>query len=299
MKTSDIKGIIPAVVTPFTSKGELNEEGLGVILDYLIEKGVHGVFVAGSTGEFWTLTVEEKQRLFKKTVAAVRNRVPVYAGTCANNTSEAVHLSQIAEAEGVDCISVLTPFFISPTDDELYRHYSDIAQAVKLPVLLYGNPARTGVGLSTELVRRLAGSCENIVGIKDSTGDLTQSIDYMLRCGSGFQLVMGRDSLIYASLVHGAAGAIAASGNIAPEIAVGIYESFQAGNLQKALQLQKALTPLRLAFSLGSFPVVLKEGAQLVGLPAGLARPPVSPLTGENRDKLKRIIAELGVTVTS
>ena len=297
MDITHIKGIIPAVVTPFTKDEELNEEGLGIILDRLIEKGVHGVFVVGSTGEFWALTVEEKQRIYRTAVEATRGRVPVYAGTSANTTWEAVLLSKIAQDEGADCLSVLTPTFISPTDDELFQHYGTIAEAVDLPVLLYGNPARTGVKLSTALVARLAETYENIVGIKDSTGDLTQSMDYMLKCPDDFRLIMGRDTLIYAALLHGAAGAIAASSNIAPEIAVGIYECFVAGDLDGALAYQRRLAPLRLAFTLGSFPVVLKEGAEMVGLPAGPARGPIGSMSDEKRQQLRDILIQLGCDV--
>ena len=297
METSKIRGIIPAVITPLTETQELNEEGLQVILEHLLAKGVHGVFVTGSTGEFWALSADEKRRVYRTTVSTVRGRVPVYAGTSADSTREAVALSRMAEEEGVDAVSILTPTFITPTDDELFCHYSTVAQAVGLPILLYGNPARTGVKLSTTVVARLTQDHKNIVGIKDSTGDLTQSIDYVMNCPSGFRLIMGRDTLIYSALLHGAAGAIAASANIAPEIAVGIYERFSCGDLGGALEFQKRLAPLRLAFTLGTFPVVLKEGAAMVGLPAGPARSPVGALNAQNRARLREILESIGCDV--
>ena len=288
-----IKGIIPAVITPFTEREELAEEALQAILEHLIKKGVHGLFVTGSTGEFWALSAQEKRRIYRASVDAVGARVPVYAGTSANSTHEVVHLSQIAQEEGVDAISVLTPCFISPTDDELFAHYAAIAKAVRIPVLLYGNPARTGLKLSTSLVARLASEFENIVGIKDSTGDLTQTIDYMLQCPPDFRLIMGRDTLIYAALLHGAAGAIAASANIVPEIGVQIYERYMSGDLQGAAESQRRLTPLRLAFTLGSFPVVLKEGAAMLGLPAGPARAPIGRMSEDKRQQLRAILTQM------
>ena len=297
MNTDFIKGIIPAMVTPFNEDESLNEDGLRIVIDRLIDKGVHGIFTIGSTGEFWAMSVEEKRRVYEITVEATGKRVPVYLGTCANTTAEAVVLSEYAQEAGAECISVLTPSFIRPTDDELFDHYAAIAKSVDIPVLLYGNPARTGVPLSTALVARLASAFENIVGIKDSTGDLTQSMEYVLKCPKDFKLIMGRDTLIFAALMHGAAAAIAASANVAPEIAVGIYENFVAGDLEEALRFQRKLAPLRLAFTLGSFPVVLKEGAEMVGLPAGPARPPIGPMTPENREQLRRILIELDCDV--
>jgi len=297
MNTDFIKGIIPAMVTPFNEDLSLNEDGLRAVIDGLIAKGVHGIFAIGSTGEFWAMTVEEKRRVYEITVDATARRVPVYLGTCANTTAEAVLLSEYAQEAGAECISVLTPSFIRPNDDELFDHFGAIAKSVDIPVLLYGNPARTGVPLATALAAQLADAFDNIVGIKDSTGDLTQSMDYMLRCPEGFKLIMGRDTLIFASLMHGAAAAIAASANVAPEIAVGIYENFVAGDLEEALRFQRKLAPLRLAFTLGSFPVVLKEGAEMVGLPAGPARPPIGPMTAEKREQLRNILIELGCDV--
>ena len=297
MNTAFIKGIIPAMVTPFNEDMSLSEDGLRAVVDGLIERGVHGIFAIGSTGEFWAMTVEEKRRVYEITVEATNKRVPVYLGTCANTTAEAVQLSEYAQEAGGECISVLTPSFIRPNDEELFDHFAAVAKSVDIPVLLYGNPARTGVPLSTALVARLADAFDNIVGIKDSTGDLTQSLDYMIKCPEGFKLIMGRDTLIFAAFLHGAAAAIAASANVAPEIAVGIYENFVAGNLEEALRFQKRLAPLRLAFTFGSFPVVLKEGAEMVGLPAGPARPPIGPMTPEKREQLRNILIELGCDV--
>jgi 4-hydroxy-tetrahydrodipicolinate synthase len=297
MDTQKIRGIIPAVVTPLTEQEEVDEEALEVVLNRLIGKGVHGVFTVGTTGEFWALTPEEKRRVFRRTVACTGGRVPVYLGTCANSTREAVMLSEWAAEAGADCISVLTPCFITPTDEELFRHYAAIAKAVDIPILLYGNPDRTGVKLSVGLTARLAEQFPNVVGIKDSSGDLTLTTEYIRKCPKGFRTIMGRDTLIFAGLMHGTAGAIAASANIAPEIGVAIYEHFVKGDLQKALEYQDRLAPLRLAFTLGSFPIVLKEGAEMVGLPAGPARAPIGRLSPEKRKQLRDILVEMGLEV--
>jgi len=293
-KTDFIRGIIPAVITPMTQDQELDEKALESHIEYLIAGGVHGIFTIGTTGEFWALTVEEKRRVFEWTVAYTKGRVPVYVGTCANTTREAVQLSEMAQEAGVDALSVLTPCFISPDEDQMFAHYKAIGEAVDLPIILYTNPDRTGIDLSVDLVVRLAEQVENIAGIKDSSGNMTQTHEYIRRAPDGFRVLMGRDTLIYSALVHGAAGSIAASANIVPEFGVEIYEKFMAGDLEGALAAQRRLAPVRLAFSLGTFPAMLKAGVELVGLKAGPPRAPVGPLTESEVAKLRQALVEVG-----
>ncbi len=292
--TEFICGIIPAVITPMTEAEELDERGLEAMIDHVIAAGVDGVFTVGTAGEFWALTVEEKQRVFEWTVAYTKGRVPVYVGTCANTTREAIQLAEIAAKAGVDCLSVLTPTFITPNADEMFRHYQAVARAVDLPVLLYTNPDRTNNPLPVDLVVRLAEEVENVVGIKDSSGDLTLTTEYLRRTPNDFRVLMGRDTLIYAALVHGASGAIAASANIAPELAVKVFDNFAWGKFDEALAAQRRLAPLRLAFGLGTFPSMLKAGAELVGLPAGPPRAPVGRLTQQQRQKLRDVLVQMG-----
>ena len=211
-----IRGIIPAMITPMTADEELDEQGMARLVDCLIERGVHGVFALGTAGEFWALTPEEKRRVYEWTVQYADGRVPVYLGTCANSTREAVRLAEYAQEAGGDCLSVLTPSFITPSAAEMFAHYEAIARSVDLPILLYDLPSRTGNSLSVNLVVRLAGTIDNIVGIKDSSGDFTQTLEYLRQCPKGFRVVMGRDTLIYAALTQGAVGGIAASANVAP-----------------------------------------------------------------------------------
>ncbi|MFA6107270.1 MAG: 4-hydroxy-tetrahydrodipicolinate synthase [Candidatus Latescibacterota bacterium] len=293
-KTEFISGIIPAVITPMTEDEELDERGLEVLLDHLIGAGVDGVFTIGTAGEFWALSVEEKRRVFEWTVGYTKGRVPVYVGTCANTTREAVRLAEIAQEAGVDCLSVLTPTFITPNAEEMFRHYQAVARAVDLPVLLYTNPDRTNNPLSVDLVVRLAEEVENVVGIKDSSGDLTLTTEYLRRTPDDFRVLMGRDTLIYAGLVHGASGAIAASANIAPELSVKVFDNYASGKLDEALAAQRRLAPLRLAFGLGTFPAMLKTGAELVGLPAGPPRAPVGRLTQKQRQQLRDVLVQMG-----
>ncbi|MGC9393407.1 MAG: 4-hydroxy-tetrahydrodipicolinate synthase [Anaerolineae bacterium] len=291
-----IHGIIPAMVTPFHDDESLNEDVLRQLVNYLIASGVHGLFPTGSQGEFYALTPDEKQRVWEVVVDETAGRTPVYAGTGAITTREVIALNKRAERAGIQAVSVLTPMFINPTQDELYRHYVAIADATTLPVLLYNNPGRTGVHLSADLVGRLAGH-PNIAGVKDSSGDLSLTLEYLRRTDRNrFAVLMGRDTLIYAGLLHGTAGAIAATANVAPALVVAIYEAFIAGDLDRALAAQNALAPLRQAFALGTFPGVVKYALALLGIPAGPARGPVGALSPENHEKLKRIVEAINRT---
>lgn len=287
-------GIIPAMVTPLTADDAINERALRRLATHLIDGGCHGLFAIGSQGEFWAFSAEEKQRVWEIVVAEARGRVPVYAGTAAVTTREAIALTRLAEKAGADAVSVLTPYFISPNDNELFDHYKAIAESTTLPVLLYSNPARTGVRLSTSLVARLA-EVPNIVGIKDSTGDLELAAEYIRTAPEKFSVLMGRDTLIYAGLLYGAKGAIAATANVKPRLVADIYDKFLAGDLEGARRAQRALAPLRLAFSWGTFPVVIKEALDLMGMEGGPSRSPVGPLTGEQRERLKGVLKDMGV----
>jgi len=288
------EGIIPSMVTPFDSKDRLNEAVLRKLTNYLINGGVHALFAIGSQGEFYTLTREEKKRITEIVVEGVNGRIPVYIGTGAMTTREAVLLTQIAEKARADAVSVITPYFISPSEDELYEHYITIAKSTKLPVLLYSNPGRTGINMSVKLVTKLS-KIDNIVGIKDSSGDLTLTTEYIRNTDSGFSVLAGRDTLIYGTLLYGGKGAIAATANIIPKLVVEIYEAFVKGNLERAKKAQFRLAPLRIAFGLGSFPVVIKDALKLIGIDAGSARKPIESLSEAQREKLKKVLQNLGI----
>lgn len=286
-------GIIPAMVTPVGEDEELNEAALRRLVNFLIEGGAHGLFATGSQGEFWAFDAEEKARIWEVVKEETAGRVPVYAGSAATTTRETIALTELAEESGVDAVSVLTPFYISPTQEELYDHYRAIAESTSLPVLLYNNPGRTGgIGVSPDLLARLA-EIENIVGIKDSSGDLQLTAEYIRVAPPDFAVLMGRDTLILAGLLYGAKGSITATANVVPELVVSIYERFEEGDIEGALEAQETLTPLRLAFSWGTFPVVVKEALDLIGMEGGPARAPVRPMPAEKRERLKRVLRDM------
>ena len=288
------KGIIPAMVTPTTSEGKINVGALRQLTDYLIDGGVHGLFPVGSQGEFYALTFDEKKKVIETVVEETRGRVPVYAGSGAITTRETIALTQMAERAGVNAVSVITPYFIHPNEAELFEFYRAVAESTRLPVLLYNNPGRTGVTLSADFVVR-ASKIDNIVGIKDSSGDLTLTAEYIRRTDKAFSVLAGRDTLIYGTLCYGGKGAIAATANVAPKIIVEIYEAYMASDMKRSLEAQFRLAPLRLAFELGTFPVVIKEALNLIGIDAGIGIAPVGGIKPEARAELKEILKNMGL----
>ncbi len=289
------EGIIPALITPLDSEENINFKALEELIDYVIEGGVHGIFVVGTTGEFYGLTHEEKRELYLCAIEKSNSRVPVYAGTGAITTSECIELNHIAADCGIDAVSLLTPMFAVPDQEELIRHYREIAINTHLPVLLYNNVNKTGVTISSQTAEVLAEE-DNIVGIKDSSGDFTLTGEYIRKTrNKDFAVLSGRDNLIHACLCYGGHGAISASANIAPRLCSDIYDKYLAGDAQGSLEAQYALAPLRMAFNLGSFPSVIKEALELVGIDAGICKSPIGPLKKEERTRLRTILADLSL----
>jgi 4-hydroxy-tetrahydrodipicolinate synthase len=290
----EVKGIIVAMVTPLKKDESLDEEGLRELVNYFIDGGVHGIFCCGSQGEIYSLTDEERRKVIDITVKETNGRVPVYAGTGEVTTEKVIRLTRYAKDAGADAASICTPYFIRPSSRELYTHYKKVADAVDIPIILYNNPDRTGVNLDAQTVSKLA-EIDNIVGVKDSSGDLTLTADYIRLTPEDFAVIAGRDSLILATLLYGGKAAIAATANVAPKLVVEIYESFVKGDLKGAREAQFKLMPLRLAFSLGTFPVVVKEAMAMAGLPSGPAKSPVGSMSEENRRKLRSVLKDLGL----
>ncbi len=285
-------GVIPPLVTPFDSAGKVDDDALRGVVRYVLEGGVHGVFVAGSTGEAYAMGQDQRLHALEIVLDEVNGRVPVFAGTSRITTADTVALTQAAESAGADAASIVTPYFITPSQDELYEHYQTVANATKLPVILYNNPARTGVVIQPDTVRRLA-DIENIVGMKDSSGNMGGVVETIRLCGEQFKVFCGFDMIIYSILAAGGAGAVPASGNLVPGLIVQLYEHYRAGRLEESRAVQQTLVPLRKAFSLGTFPAVLKEGLNLAGIAVGKPRLPVKPLSKTARNELKQILAEL------
>lgn len=284
-----IKGIIAALVTPFTEKQRLNTKVMRELVNYLIKNGINGILVAGGAGECSSLTFKEKEEIFKIVVEENDGRVPIYANTGEITTDESVKLSKIAEEIGVDVITVLSPCYISSEQNELYSHFKEIALSTNLPVILYNHPKRTGVNLSVELVSNLS-KIDNIIGIKDSSADFNLTINYLKLKSDKFFIFEGIDTLILGGLVYGARGSISSTACAFPELVSKIYQYYMKGDLETAITFQNKLTPFRNIFSIGTFPSVLKEALNILGIPVGNPRLPVETLEPEKKEKVREIL---------
>ena len=282
------------MATPFTADHRLDEARVGELIEGYIAAGVHGISVAGSQGEFFALDADEHIRLIELSVRAIDGRVPLYAGTGGTTTRQAIALTRAAEVLGADLALVITPYFVQPSQDELVAHYTAVARATKLPVMLYNNPPRTAVNVLPATLARCMRECENIVGVKDSAGDLTQSIEYLLDAPRPALLFSGRDTIALAMMFHGAQGTISPAANVFPELMVQLYDALRAGRHEEARRISDVFAPLRAAWAWGSFPVVIKEAMRLAGRDAGPTRPPIAALSPAVREKLAAVVERIG-----
>jgi 4-hydroxy-tetrahydrodipicolinate synthase len=290
-----IAGIIPPIATPMRPDEELDLPRLKWFLDHQVQSGIHAAFVLGTNSEFYALDEREKQEVIATAVAHVNKRVPVWAGTGAETTREVVRLTRLAEKEGADGVSVITPYFVSPTQQEIFDHYRRVAESTRLPVVLYNNPGMcAGVKIDVDTVARLA-ELPNVLGIKDSSGDLQNTQEYIKAVPPRFSVLMGRDTLIFPALLMGARGAVPATGNIAPRLLVEIYERFTRGDLEGAKAAQLRLNPLRMALTLCTAPGAVKAALDMLGTSLGPCRSPVGGIAPEKKAKMRAALEAAGL----
>lgn len=290
------KGIFPALVTPFTKNGkEINEEQLRALVNRCIELGVSGVVPCGTTGEFVNMTVEERKRVIDVVVDEVNGRVAVIAGTGASSTQQALEMTRYAKDSGADAALIVTPYYLKPTNRGVYQHFHTIASEVDLPIILYNIPQCTGVWLTWQMVEDLA-QIPNIVGLKDSSGELRYMLAVLEKVRDKINVLCGHDEVVVAALAAGASGAILASANIIPDIWVQIYRYVQKGELQKAQELQYKVQKIARIIA-GSGAVGAKEALRMVGLKVGPVRLPLSvggELSYEAREELRLDLEKIG-----
>ena len=294
MPTTSLHGIVPALVTPFRDDERIDFSAWQTIIDLMIASGVDGLFAAGGQGEFFSLEAEERVVALRFAAQAVGGRVPVYGNVGCITTQASVRLAEQAQAEGIDALVVITPYYVKPSADELVEHYTDICRAVHLPVLAYNIPERTGVELTPAVLKRISAQCENFVGLKDSSGRL-DLIPELVAIGQERPLAVfiGRDHMILQALKLGCIGAVTACANVAPRLFVDLYRAFRDGRMEEAARLQALVDPLRQAFALHTFPAVIKEAMAMIGYPAGPCRKPVGAMPEEARQKLRAVLERL------
>lgn len=292
------EGIITPIVTPFHRDlhQTINYEELEKLINHLIAHGVKGIFILGSNGEFHVIDEAEKIEFAKHTIEIVNHRVPVYVGTGCCSTRETIQLSQKMEKLGADALSVITPYFLKPSNENLYNHYKEIAQSVSIPIILYNIPKVTGCPLDPSLVERLA-DIDNIKAIKDSSGETERLQAYaQITKEKDFSLLVGSDSKISYAYKLGATGAVAGTSNVIVDILVSLDKALRKGRNQEAEKLQKDIDVLRSVLTLGTVPSVMKRSCELAGIAnVGPARKPVQELSKDADSKITEMLKYYGL----
>lgn len=244
------QGSIPALVTPFTEEGAVDEQAFAAHVEWQISEGSSGLVPVGTTGESPTLSHAEHKRVVELCVEVANKRVPVIAGAGSNNTVEAIELAQHAEAVGADALLVVTPYYNKPTQKGLIAHYKAIAEAVALPIIIYNIPGRSVVDMSPETMGALAKAHKNIVGVKDATGKIERVSEQRITCGPDFVQLSGEDATALGFNAHGGVGCISVTANVAPRLCAEFQAATLAGDYAKALAYQDRLMPLHKAIFL-------------------------------------------------
>lgn len=288
-----IKGIITPNLTPMNADETINYEALSKEINRLIDNGIHGVFPVGTNGEAYALSFEEKVNIFKETVKVADGRVPIYAGVGCVTTRETISLAKEAEKLGVDVLSVITPYFAQLSQEEIFKHFKEVAESVSIPILLYNIPARTGNNIEVNTAKRLA-EIENIKGIKDSSGNFLNILGYLeiKDYKKDFSVLSGNDALILSTLQAGGDGAVAGCSNIYPKVMAGIYDEYKRGNYDQALDNQKKVINLRSLFKYGNPNTIIKKTAQLAGFNVGKCRAPFNYINEEGIQAIKNLIED-------
>jgi 4-hydroxy-tetrahydrodipicolinate synthase len=294
MSERDFEGVMVATVTPFTESGEVDEEGVLRIIEFLERSGVDALVPCGTTGESATLSHEEHKRVVELYVE--NSKIPVIAGTGSNSTAEAIDLTKHAKEVGATAAMLVTPYYNKPTQRGLIKHFSTIAREVEgFPLILYNIPSRTGVNMSPETIAELA-KIENIIGVKDSTGDMKHiSAVFELTENLDFRIYSGDDHLTLPILALGGSGVISVAANIVPKKMVELYRSFKEGNLKKAREIHYELLPLFNALFVETNPIPVKKAVELIGLASSRMRLPMCEMSEENERILRDVMKELGL----
>jgi len=288
----ELKGIITPLLTPMNPDESINYAELKNQINRQIAAGVHGLFFFGTNGEAYILTPEEKRKILEIGIETVNHRVPVYAGTGCVGTAETIKMSRMAESMGADVLSIISPYFAAISQDELVAHYTAVAKSVKTPIVLYNIPPRTGVNMAPATIEKLS-RIENIVGVKDSSGNFDNMLQYIevTKSRKDFAVLSGNDSLILWCLLAGGKGSIAGCANVFPGNMVGIYESFIKGDIEKAKYYQSNIRALRGVFKYGNPNTIIKKATGLLGYPVGECRSPFNGLVPEGIEALKKVLA--------
>ena len=285
---SIFKGAGVAITTPFLANGEVDYDTFRDQIEYQIQNGTDAIIVCGTTGEASCLSHEEHLDSIKFCVEVVNKRIPVIAGTGSNCTETAIYLSTEAEKYGVDGLLVVTPYYNKATQKGLIEHYTMVANSVKLPIIMYNVPSRTGCNILPETAAKLCKNVPNIVGIKEASGDISQVAKVALLCGDDIDIYSGNDDQIIPILALGGKGVISVLSNIAPKQTHDICQAFFDGDTAKAAKLQIEAIPLVGALFCEVNPIPVKKAIELQGRDTGVVRRPLTEMEPQNAERLKK-----------
>ena len=289
------KGSGVAIVTPMKENLDVDFDRLEELINFQIDNGTDAIIIAGTTGESSTLTMEEHRHVIQAAVEFTKHRVPVVAGTGSNCTRTAIHLTKEAEEDGADAALIVTPYYNKATQKGLIAHYGQIASETKLPIILYNVPGRTGCNIMPETVATLVKENENIVGLKEATGNMSQASKTMYLCDGKLERYSGEDGLVVPLLSIGGLGVISVIANIAPRQTHDMVMSFLEGDLEKARQMQLKSLPLVDALFSEVNPIPVKKALNLMGMQAGSLRSPLCEMSEENAKKLEQAMKDFGL----
>ncbi|MBI4688146.1 MAG: 4-hydroxy-tetrahydrodipicolinate synthase [Nitrospirae bacterium] len=289
------KGSIVAIVTPFKN-GKVDEKALGDLIEWHIAEGTDAIVPCGTTGESATLDYDEHYRVIEIAIKVVNKRVPVIAGTGANATDETIMITEKAKKMGADGALLVTPYYNKPTQEGLYQHYKKIAESVDIPIVLYNVPGRTGVNMLPPTVARLA-EINNIVGIKEATGDMKQVSEVLRLCGERLTVISGDDFTTLPLLALGGKGVISVSANVAPKDVSLMCRAWADGNIEEAKRLHFKLEPLNAAMFIETNPMPAKTALSMMGKIQEEMRLPLCEMAQANKEKLRNILIAYGISV--
>ncbi len=294
-------GLMPAMVTPFDDRGEIDLGATEAIVERFVEAGVDGISPLGSTGEFSHLTGEERRDFAKEVVGTVGGRVPTVVGVGAAGTREAVELARHAEGVGADAVLVVSPFYWKVSQEGLFRHFEAVAEAVEIPVLVYNLPMLTGTDLSPSLIARIAAECPNVAGVKDTVTEYHHTVGVLReakRVRPDFSVLSGWEDLILPSLLAGADGSICAFANVAPELFVNLVRSAKDGRLETAAELHRRVLSLLTLGAYSDPPIgAIKLAMKILGVPISpVVRGPALPVPEVAHQQIEDVLRDVGLS---
>jgi 4-hydroxy-tetrahydrodipicolinate synthase len=288
------KGSLVALITPMRPDGSLDEKAFADFVEWQIAEGTHGIVPVGTTGESPTLSHDEHKRVVEIAIEVARGRVPVIAGAGSNSTAEAIELTRHAKVAGAAAALIVTPYYNKPTQEGMFLHFSAIADAVDLPIIIYNIPPRSVVDMSVETMARLARH-RNIIGVKDATMNLARPLHTRRACGDDFCQLSGEDHTALSFNAAGGVGCISVTGNIAPRLCSDMQTAWQQGRVKDAMSIQNRLVPMHDALFAETSPGPVKYAASLLGKTSEKCRLPLAPLMEPTRARVRAAMTEVGL----